>query len=92
MGNSEVGHNALGAGRVVQQGASLVDDALKSGAMFEGSAWHYLVDPLVKSGKTLHMIGLLSDGGVHSRYVVVVTRDTGGLSTSSYLVSTRWSL
>jgi 2,3-bisphosphoglycerate-independent phosphoglycerate mutase len=66
MGNSEVGHNALGAGRVVQQGASLVDDALASGALFEGAAFRKLRDRFAAGG-TLHLIGLLSDGGVHSR-------------------------
>jgi 2,3-bisphosphoglycerate-independent phosphoglycerate mutase len=66
MGNSEVGHNALGSGRVVQQGASLVDDALASGALFEGAGWGR-VQSRIDSGGTLHVIGLLSNGGVHSR-------------------------
>lgn len=67
MGNSEVGHNALGAGRVALQGASLVDDALKSGEIFESEGYQYLKGGFAKPGKTLHFIGLLSDGGVHSR-------------------------
>jgi 2,3-bisphosphoglycerate-independent phosphoglycerate mutase len=66
MGNSEVGHNALGAGRVVQQGAALVDQALADGALFASEGWRTLVDRFT-SGGTLHLIGLLSDGGVHSR-------------------------
>ena len=66
MGNSEVGHNALGSGRVVQQGASLVDDALASGALFAGAGWGR-VQSRIDSGGTLHVIGLLSNGGVHSR-------------------------
>jgi 2,3-bisphosphoglycerate-independent phosphoglycerate mutase len=65
MGNSEVGHNALGAGQVIDQGASLVDKALESGSMFEGEGWAY-ISPAFAEG-TLHLIGLLSDGGVHSR-------------------------
>ncbi|MEY3209801.1 MAG: 2,3-bisphosphoglycerate-independent phosphoglycerate mutase [Pseudomonadota bacterium] len=60
MGNSEVGHNALGAGRVYEQGASLVDAALASGSAF-GETWRWLT----QTG-TLHLIGLLSDGNVHS--------------------------
>ncbi|RNF08167.1 phosphoglyceromutase [Trypanosoma conorhini] len=67
MGNSEVGHNALGAGRVALQGASLVDDALKSGDLFTGAGYRYLHGAFSQPGRTLHLIGLLSDGGVHSR-------------------------
>ena len=66
MGNSEVGHNALGSGRIVQQGAALVDAALATGAMFKGAGWHKL-EGQWRTGGTLHLIGLLSDGGVHSR-------------------------
>lgn len=66
MGNSEVGHNALGSGRIVQQGASLVDAALASGALFEGEGWKKL-EAAFRAGGTFHVIGLLSDGGVHSR-------------------------
>ncbi|MDP2341047.1 MAG: 2,3-bisphosphoglycerate-independent phosphoglycerate mutase [Deltaproteobacteria bacterium] len=66
MGNSEVGHNALGSGRIVQQGAALVDAALATGAMFKGAGWQKLAGQWHKGG-TLHLIGLLSDGGVHSR-------------------------
>lgn len=64
MGNSEVGHNAIGAGRVFDQGALLVKNAVASGAMFEGDVWKSLTDSL--QGNTLHLIGLLSDGNVHS--------------------------
>lgn len=63
MGNSEVGHNAFGAGRVVEQGASLVDQAIATGALFEGESWKKVV-----SCSTVHFIGLLSDGNVHSHY------------------------
>jgi hypothetical protein len=62
-----VGHNALGSGQIIDQGAKLVDKAVKSGAVFEGDGWHYLQTSL-DDGKALHFIGLLSDGGVHSRY------------------------
>lgn len=67
MGNSEVGHNALGAGRVVRQGAALVQDALATGALFEGDDWRWLVArPAADASVTLHLCGLLSDGNVHA--------------------------
>lgn len=66
MGNSEVGHNALGAGRVFDQGAKLVQEAIASGAMFEGDAWRSAVSRVKASGEPLHFVGLLSDGNVHS--------------------------
>jgi 2,3-bisphosphoglycerate-independent phosphoglycerate mutase len=65
MGNSEVGHNALGAGRVFSQGARLVNDALKSGVIFDGAAWRE-VTKRAHAGGTVHFIGLVSDGNVHS--------------------------
>ncbi len=65
MGNSEVGHNALGAGRVFAQGASRVNDAIADGGIFEGDAWKQVGDK-AKDGGTVHFIGLLSDGYVHS--------------------------
>ncbi|AQK99706.1 2,3-bisphosphoglycerate-independent phosphoglycerate mutase [Zea mays] len=65
MGNSEVGHNALGAGRIFAQGAKLVDQALASGKIYDGDGFNYIKESF-ESG-TLHLIGLLSDGGVHSR-------------------------
>lgn len=65
MGNSEVGHNALGAGRIFAQGAQLVNEALSSGRIFKGEAWQEL-HKCSRSGGTLHFIGLLSDGNVHS--------------------------
>ncbi|XP_006651342.1 2,3-bisphosphoglycerate-independent phosphoglycerate mutase-like [Oryza brachyantha] len=65
MGNSEVGHNALGAGQIYAQGAKLVDMALASGKIYEGEGFKYIQQCFDKG--TLHLIGLLSDGGVHSR-------------------------
>lgn len=64
MGNSEVGHNAIGAGQVYSQGAALVADAIASGAIWAGEAWQQIVAG-ARSG-TLHFIGLFSDGNVHS--------------------------
>jgi 2,3-bisphosphoglycerate-independent phosphoglycerate mutase len=66
MGNSEVGHNALGAGRVFDQGARLVNEALASGALFRGDVWRSIVERVRTRGSTLHFVGLLSDGNVHS--------------------------
>lgn len=66
MGNSEVGHNAIGCGRVFSQGAALVDAAIASGSMFEGSVWKELVANVKENESSLHFIGLFSDGNVHS--------------------------
>lgn len=66
MGNSEVGHNALGAGQVFAQGAKLVSQSIESGKMFAGTAWQEVVANAKHDGATLHFIGLFSDGNVHS--------------------------
>ncbi len=66
MGNSEVGHNAIGCGRVFDQGAMLVNTAIASGAMFRGEVWTKLVRYCREHNGTLHFIGLFSDGNVHS--------------------------
>lgn len=66
MGNSEVGHNAMGAGRVFAQGAKLVSQSIESRALFNGETWQKLVANVKKTGGTLHFIGLISDGNVHS--------------------------
>jgi len=66
MGNSEVGHNAIGAGRVYAQGARLVKEAIESGRLFEGRGWGRVIDFCRSSGGTLHFLGLFSDGNVHS--------------------------
>jgi len=65
MGNSEVGHNALGAGRVFDQGARLVNKALETGEIFKTDIWSKIVQR-AKDGGAIHFIGLLSDGNVHS--------------------------
>ncbi|HPZ09396.1 MAG TPA: 2,3-bisphosphoglycerate-independent phosphoglycerate mutase [Candidatus Eremiobacteraeota bacterium] len=65
MGNSEVGHNALGAGRVFAQGAKLVDRAIENGKIFQTPVWKKIIE-FSLAGGTLHLIGLLSDGNVHS--------------------------
>lgn len=66
MGNSEVGHNALGAGRVFEQGASLVKQAIETHSLYKGETWKHLIRNVKDSKSTLHFIGLLSDGNVHA--------------------------
>jgi 2,3-bisphosphoglycerate-independent phosphoglycerate mutase len=66
MGNSEVGHNALGSGQVYNQGASLVNDAIASGELFEKDAWKEIIGNAKSHNSTLHFLGLFSDGNVHS--------------------------
>lgn len=66
MGNSEVGHNALGAGRVFAQGAKLVNEAIQTGRLWQGQTWQQLIGSLRERNGALHLIGLLSDGNVHS--------------------------
>lgn len=66
MGNSEVGHNALGCGQIYSQGAKLVNESLESGKMYTSQAWNEVIDNCKINHSTLHFIGLLSDGNVHS--------------------------
>ena len=64
MGNSEVGHNAIGAGQVYSQGAALVANSIEAGEIFERDAWKEIVSGA--RATTLHFMGLFSDGNVHS--------------------------
>ena len=66
MGNSEVGHNALGSGQVFAQGAKLVSQSIENGKMFASNTWQKIVSNVKDNGSTLHFIGLFSDGNVHS--------------------------
>jgi len=66
MGNSEVGHNALGAGQVFAQGAKLVTQSIESGKMFASNTWGELIANVKNNNSTLHFLGLFSDGNVHS--------------------------
>ena len=86
MGNSEVGHNAIGAGQVYAQGAALVANAIAAGTIWEGSAWQEIV-AATRAGNggkagVLHFLGLFSDGNVHShidhlKAMVLRARDEG---------------
>lgn len=77
MGNSEVGHNAIGAGRVFSQGASLVENAINNRSLFEGQTWKKLIANTRTNSSQLHFIGLLSDGNVHShiRHLIAMLKE-----------------
>lgn len=64
MGNSEVGHNALGSGQIYSQGSKLVNESIASGELYQTDTWKELVN--IDADATLHFMGLLSDGGIHS--------------------------
>ena len=85
MGNSEVGHNALGCGQVYSQGAKLVGESIENGKLFASAVWQELVDN-AKSGKAMHFMGLLSDGNVHSNisHLIALLKNakTAGVETA----------
>ena len=85
MGNSEVGHNALGAGRIFAQGAKLVNQAIATGAIFETSVWHEAIEH--GRAATLHLLGLHSDGNVHSHndhlYAMLRRAATEGVTSAA---------
>ena len=66
MGNSEVGHNALGSGQVFAQGAKLVTQSIENGKMFASDTWKKIISNVKDNSGTLHFLGLFSDGNVHS--------------------------
>jgi 2,3-bisphosphoglycerate-independent phosphoglycerate mutase len=66
MGNSEVGHMNIGAGRVVEQDLRRIDEAVRSGSIFNNPALMRLIESLKKTGGACHLMGLISPGGVHS--------------------------
>ncbi len=68
MGNSEVGHLNIGAGRVVYQNLTRINKAIRNGDFFENAAFLEAIANAKSRGKALHILGLLSDGGVHSHY------------------------
>lgn len=81
MGNSEVGHNAIGAGRVFDQGAKLVNNAIADGSLFRGETWIRLTRGCLDRGAPLHLIGLLSTGNVHSHidHLIALVREAARL-------------
>lgn len=66
MGNSEVGHMSLGSGRIVYQQITRIDKAIEDGEFFNNAAYCEAIDKAVNAGKAVHIMGLLSPGGVHS--------------------------
>jgi len=85
MGNSEVGHNAIGAGQVYSQGASLVSNAIASGAIWQGEAWQQIIAGAKTGRGVVHFMGLFSDGNVHSHIdhlkAMVVQAKAEGIKT-----------
>jgi 2,3-bisphosphoglycerate-independent phosphoglycerate mutase len=87
MGNSEVGHLTLGAGRVVMQDLPRIDKAIADGTLARAPALASLVAALRKTGGTCHLMGLVSPGGVHSheRHALVLARALAGESIATRL-------
>lgn len=83
MGNSEVGHTNIGAGRIVYQELTRITKAIKDGDFFENAAFNAAVENCKKNGSALHLMGLTSDGGVHSHnshlYALVELAKKAGL-------------
>ncbi|HYE82017.1 MAG TPA: 2,3-bisphosphoglycerate-independent phosphoglycerate mutase [Clostridia bacterium] len=73
MGNSEVGHNALGCGQIYSQGAKLVNESIANGKMYSSDTWHKVAGNCAEKGSALHFIGLLSDGNVHSNIAHLIS-------------------
>lgn len=66
MGNSEVGHNALGSGQIIKQGIAKIEEAFLTGDIWETKTWKDAIENVKKHNSTLHFSGIFSDGGVHS--------------------------
>lgn len=66
MGNSEVGHNALGSGQIIKQGIAEIEDSFASGKIWDSAAWTKAIENVLKNKSTLHFSGIFSDGNVHS--------------------------
>ncbi len=66
IGNSEVGHLNIGAGRIIYQSLTRIDKAIENGELLQNPVLEQVMDQILAAGKALHLLGLLSDGGVHS--------------------------
>ena len=66
IGNSEVGHLNIGAGRIIYQSLTRIDKAIEDGDLYKNEVLGRVMDETKQAGKALHLLGLLSDGGVHS--------------------------
>ena len=85
MGNSEVGHMTMGAGRIIEQDLTAISRALSGDEIENNAALQAMFGTLEQSGKTLHLMGLLSDGGVHSHqdhlYALLEASTARGIDT-----------
>ena len=91
MGNSEVGHTNIGAGRIVYQELTRITKSIKDGEFFSNEAFTAAVENCKKNDSALHLFGLLSNGGVHSLWTAsaIITRITATLSElPKHLIST----
>ena len=66
MGNSEVGHLNIGAGRIIYQELTRITKEIKEGNFFKNPAFNKAIDKAIEANSSIHLLGLLSDGGVHS--------------------------
>ena len=66
MGNSEVGHNALGSGQIIKQGIASVEEAFSTGRIWESRAWKEAIENVKNNNSTLHFSGIFSDGNIHA--------------------------
>ena len=84
MGNSEVGHNALGSGQIIKQGIAEIEDTFSSGKIWDSVAWTKIIDNVQKNQSTLHFSGIFSDGNVHSTIVhlekMIIMADAQGVA------------
>lgn len=91
MGNSEVGHTNLGAGRVVMQDLPRIDMAIKDGSMEKNPVLVEVIEKLKASGKTCHITGLMSPGGVHStqKHIAAVCNilDKNGVKVNVHVIT-----
>lgn len=86
MGNCEVGHNVIGAGRVVKQIALLTQEAIESKNLFYAKKWFDFTNTIRNYNKTLHFIGLLSDGYIHSHISHLIGLLHGAMISNIYKV------
>ena len=66
MGNSEVGHNALGSGQIIKQGIASIEDSFKTGQIWDSKAWTKIIANVNQNHSTLHFSGIFSDGNIHA--------------------------
>ena len=91
MGNSEVGHTNIGAGRIVYQELTRITKSIKDGEFFSNEAFTAAVENCKKNDSALHLFGLLSNGGVHSHnshlYGLLELAKKAGLTKVTFIAS-----